>query len=270
MELSRAVHLDVVEHGRPGLRLELSGEPPPGSLLHHSALLGCWGSLANPPRPRGKSTISAHNVTDHYHATVRATLDQRVAADSGATADGLRLGSTKGDAPVSDRGAGNRWNSRPVDSSRLTLASARRHAPPARLRPRRWLPRSLAGHDYLRQRTMACLTAEQLAPRSRESTLSLVEIARRLKHRRVAPHASNLDAVSRPTRSVLHRPQRPSGARFSSDPQNRQILCRSLIRNGPSIRRRSSRPPQKAYWSRRRTSILQDLRLSTSIGHSRG
>ena len=33
---------------------------------------------------------------------------------------------------------------------------------------------------------MACLAAEQLAPRSRESTLSLVEIARRLKHRRVA------------------------------------------------------------------------------------
>ena len=29
-----------------------------------------------------------------------------VAADSGATADGLRLGSTKGDAPVSDEGVG--------------------------------------------------------------------------------------------------------------------------------------------------------------------
>ena len=37
------------------LRLELGGEPPPVSPLRHPALLGCSGSLANPPLLRGRS-----------------------------------------------------------------------------------------------------------------------------------------------------------------------------------------------------------------------
>src|SRR4051812_39893078 len=36
------------------LGLILAGEPPPGSLLCHSILLGCLGSLQNPPLHRGK------------------------------------------------------------------------------------------------------------------------------------------------------------------------------------------------------------------------
>ena len=42
------------------LGLELSREPAPGSLLCHAALLGGSGSLANPPLPRGKSSLAAY------------------------------------------------------------------------------------------------------------------------------------------------------------------------------------------------------------------
>src|SRR4051794_3384932 len=38
------------------LGLILAGEPPPGSFLGHSILLGGLGSLQNPPRHRGKPT----------------------------------------------------------------------------------------------------------------------------------------------------------------------------------------------------------------------
>src|SRR3954466_3593726 len=38
------------------LRLELPREAPSGSPLRHPSLLGCLGSLANPPAPGGKST----------------------------------------------------------------------------------------------------------------------------------------------------------------------------------------------------------------------
>src|SRR3954447_13851105 len=38
------------------LGLILAGEPPPGSFLCHSILLGCLGSLQNPPLHRGKPT----------------------------------------------------------------------------------------------------------------------------------------------------------------------------------------------------------------------
>src|ERR687885_735548 len=41
------------------LGLELGGEPPPGPLLRHPALLGCPGSLANPPLPGRRSRALA-------------------------------------------------------------------------------------------------------------------------------------------------------------------------------------------------------------------
>src|SRR4051812_15096424 len=40
------------------LGLILAGKPPPGSRLCHSILLGCLGSLQNPPLHRGKPTQS--------------------------------------------------------------------------------------------------------------------------------------------------------------------------------------------------------------------
>src|SRR4051812_568733 len=39
------------------LRLELPREAPSGSPRRHPSLLGCLGSLANPPAPGGKSTV---------------------------------------------------------------------------------------------------------------------------------------------------------------------------------------------------------------------
>src|SRR4051812_40152729 len=39
------------------LGLILAGEPPPGSFLGHSILLGGLGSLQNPPRHRGKPSF---------------------------------------------------------------------------------------------------------------------------------------------------------------------------------------------------------------------
>src|SRR5437764_10862655 len=46
----------ALEQALDRLRLELGREPAPGPPLRHLALLGCSGSLANPPLPRGKST----------------------------------------------------------------------------------------------------------------------------------------------------------------------------------------------------------------------
>src|SRR3954468_9526158 len=41
------------------LRLELPREAPSGSPLRHPSLLGCLGSLANPPAPGAKSKVTA-------------------------------------------------------------------------------------------------------------------------------------------------------------------------------------------------------------------
>src|SRR4051794_20609065 len=47
--------LAAVQQPLDRLGLELGREPPPGSLLHHPALLRCSGSLASPPLLRGRS-----------------------------------------------------------------------------------------------------------------------------------------------------------------------------------------------------------------------
>src|SRR5829696_8848737 len=46
----------TLNHTLNRLGLILAGEPPPGSLLCHSILLGCLGSLQNPPFRGRKST----------------------------------------------------------------------------------------------------------------------------------------------------------------------------------------------------------------------
>src|SRR5205085_9899715 len=50
--------LAAVQQPLDRLGLELGGEPPPGPLLRHPALLRCSGSLANPPLIRGRSKVS--------------------------------------------------------------------------------------------------------------------------------------------------------------------------------------------------------------------
>src|SRR5215213_9627181 len=47
----------ALHHTLNRLGLILAGEPPPGSFLCHSILLGCLGSLQNPPLHRGKPTL---------------------------------------------------------------------------------------------------------------------------------------------------------------------------------------------------------------------
>src|SRR3954453_20476806 len=48
----------ALEQALDRLRLEPGREPAPGPPLHHLALLGCSGPLANPSLPRGKSILS--------------------------------------------------------------------------------------------------------------------------------------------------------------------------------------------------------------------
>src|SRR4051812_14108959 len=50
------------------LRLELPREAPSGSRLRHPSLLGCLGSLANPPAPGGKSNtmVGMYTMTRYF------------------------------------------------------------------------------------------------------------------------------------------------------------------------------------------------------------
>src|SRR3954449_9747025 len=52
----------TLDHTLNRLGLILAGEPPPGSFLRHSILLGCLGSLQNPPLHRGKPSQLLHSV----------------------------------------------------------------------------------------------------------------------------------------------------------------------------------------------------------------
>src|SRR4051794_32951211 len=56
--------LTAVQQPLHCLPLELPREAPSGSPLRHPSLLGCLGSLANPPAPGGKSTYSLAAVND--------------------------------------------------------------------------------------------------------------------------------------------------------------------------------------------------------------
>src|SRR4051812_48365884 len=53
------------------LRLELPREAPSGSPLRHPSLLGCLGSLANPPAPGGSPVLklTLPGMPDLYHGT---------------------------------------------------------------------------------------------------------------------------------------------------------------------------------------------------------
>ena len=53
----------LLEDGKPLADIALTCKPSPGSSLCHAALLGCWGSLQNPPLQRGKSTAQPELIS---------------------------------------------------------------------------------------------------------------------------------------------------------------------------------------------------------------
>src|ERR671929_233835 len=67
--------LAALEEMLNGLRLELTGKPPSGPSLGHSVLLGCSGSLQNPPLHRGKSRVSALHYVQRALSRRRALRD---------------------------------------------------------------------------------------------------------------------------------------------------------------------------------------------------
>src|SRR4051812_27129727 len=58
----------ALNHTLNRLGLILAGEPPPGSFLCHSILLGCSGSLQNPPLHRGKPRLRLLRRVDRSRA----------------------------------------------------------------------------------------------------------------------------------------------------------------------------------------------------------
>src|SRR4051812_39027302 len=74
--------LAVLKQPLDRLRLELGREPPPGSLLRHVALLGCWGSLANPPLPRGRSNRLNGSIGNVAATEPSASKDRSISGPS--------------------------------------------------------------------------------------------------------------------------------------------------------------------------------------------
>src|SRR3954462_11081570 len=70
--------LAAVQQAPDRLGPELGGEPPPLLPLPHPALLGCSGSLANPPLLRGQSTLLG--LRGHGSAVPRPAVDRTVPA----------------------------------------------------------------------------------------------------------------------------------------------------------------------------------------------
>src|SRR4051794_32792247 len=75
--------LAAVQQPLHRLRLELPREAPSGSPLRHPSLLGCRGSLANPPAPGGKSklieTVEALRVRGIGFRSLTEALDTTTA-----------------------------------------------------------------------------------------------------------------------------------------------------------------------------------------------